>query len=164
MYCSYYGVMVGVIVFIGDLWCWLFELGMFGIVHFWGLYFYWFAFHSTTEDEEMICVFVYLWDVFMVEGFYMVAAILFEIVVGINGIFVLLSGYFVGVCEICDEYGIMFIVDEVMAGFGRCGEWFVVDYWCVVFDFIMFVKGVNSGYFLFGGVVIFECVVVSFAE
>ena len=38
------------------------------------------------------------------------------------------------------------IADEVMAGFGRCGEWFAVDHWDVTPDLISFAKGVNSGY------------------
>ena len=38
------------------------------------------------------------------------------------------------------------IADEVMAGFGRCGEWFAVDHWDVTPDLICFAKGVNSGY------------------
>ena len=44
------------------------------------------------------------------------------------------------------------IADEVMAGFGRCGEWFAVDHWGVTPDLITFAKGVNSGYVPLGGV------------
>jgi len=44
--------------------------------------------------------------------------------------------------------------DEVMAGFGRCGEWFAVDKWKVVPDLICFAKGVNSGYIPLGGVIL----------
>ncbi len=53
---------------------------------------------------------------------------------------------------ICDEFGIVMIADEVMAGFGRCGEWFAVDHWGVTPDLITFAKGVNSGYVPLGGV------------
>ena len=55
---------------------------------------------------------------------------------------------------ICDEFGIVLIADEVMAGFGRCGEWFAMDRWGVRPDLITFAKGVNSGYLPLGGVVI----------
>ena len=48
----------------------------------------------------------------------------------------------------------MLIADEVMAGFGRCGEWFAVDHWGVTPDLITFAKGVNSGYVPLGGVII----------
>ncbi|MCB0972834.1 MAG: aminotransferase class III-fold pyridoxal phosphate-dependent enzyme, partial [Acidimicrobiales bacterium] len=42
--------------------------------------------------------------------------------------------------------GIVLIADEVMAGFGRCGEWFSIQHWDVEPDLICFAKGVNSGY------------------
>ena len=82
-----------------------------------------------------------------------VAAIVLETVVGTNGILVPPDGYLAGVRELCDRHGIVMICDEVMAGFGRCGEWFAVDRWGVVPDLIAFAKGVNSGYVPLGGVV-----------
>jgi len=60
-----------------------------------------------------------------------IVVIVFEIIFGIVGIMVLLLGYLVGVCDICDCYGIIWIVDEVMVGFGCIGVWFVVDYFVV---------------------------------
>lgn len=89
----------------------------------------------------------------MVEGPWTVAAIVLETVVGTNGILVPPAGYLQGVREICDEHGILLIADEVMAGFGRCGEWFAIDRWSVAPDLITFAKGVNSGYLPLGGVV-----------
>jgi len=65
---------------------------------------------------------------------------------------------------ICDEFGIMMIADEVMAGFGRCGEWFAVDHWGVTPDLITFAKGVNSGYVPLGGVIMSDRVAATFAE
>ena len=81
-----------------------------------------------------------------------IAAIVLETVVGTNGILVPPDGYLQGVRELCDEHGIVMIADEVMAGFGRCGEWFAVDHWDVAPDLICFAKGVNSGYVPLGGV------------
>jgi taurine--2-oxoglutarate transaminase len=63
-------------------------------------------------------------------------------------------GYLAGVRELCDKYGIVFILDEVMAGFGRTGEWFAADHFGVVPDLMTFAKGVNSGYVPLGGVAI----------
>lgn len=57
---------------------------------------------------------------------------------------------------LCDEFGIVYIADEVMVGFGRVGEWFAVDAFGVAPDLITFAKGVNSGYVPLGGVVIAE--------
>ena len=82
----------------------------------------------------------------LLEGPHTVAAIILETVVGTNGILVPPDGYLAGVRELCDRHGIAMICDEVMAGFGRCGEWFAVDRWGVVPDLITFAKGVNSGY------------------
>jgi taurine--2-oxoglutarate transaminase len=56
------------------------------------------------------------------------------------------------------------ICDEVMCGFGRCGEWFAVDHWNVTPDLICFAKGVNSGYVPLGGVIISDRIADSFRE
>ena len=82
--------------------------------------------------------------------------------VGTNGILVPPDGYLAGVRQICDEYGIIFIADEVMAGFGRCGEWFAVDRWGVEPDLITFAKGGQPGYVPLGGVIISDAVAARF--
>jgi taurine--2-oxoglutarate transaminase len=75
-------------------------------------------------------------------------------VVGTNGILVPPDGYLAGVRDLCTKHGIVMVCDEVMAGFGRCGEWFAVNRWNVTPDLITFAKGVNSGYVPLGGVII----------
>ena len=98
----------------------------------------------------------------MVEGAQTIAAIILETVVGTNGILVPPPGYLAGVRAICDEFGIMMIADEVMAGFARAGEWFAVDHWGVTPDLIAFAKGVNSGYVPLGGVLISDPIAATF--
>jgi taurine--2-oxoglutarate transaminase len=66
--------------------------------------------------------------------------------------------------ELCDRYGIVFIADEVMAGFGRAGRWFAVEHGDVVPDLLTFAKGVNSGYVPLGGIAISERIYRTFAE
>ena len=122
------------------------------MVKFWGPYPYRSAFHATDDAEECERALAHLADVLMVEGAHNVAAIVLETVVGTNGILVPPDGYLQGVRDLCDEHGIVMIADEVMAGFGRCGEWFAVDHWDVAPDLICFAKGVNSGYVPLGGV------------
>jgi len=100
----------------------------------------------------------------MVEGAHTVAAIILEPVVGTNGILVPPDGYLAGVRNICDEFGIVLIADEVMSGFARCGEWFAVDHWGVTPDLITFAKGVNSGYVPLGGVIISDEIAETFAH
>jgi taurine--2-oxoglutarate transaminase len=134
------------------------------VVHFWGPYPYRSAFHSTDEAQEGERALRHLRDTIVFEGPGTIAAVLLETVVGTNGILIPPPGYLAGVREICDEYGIVFIADEVMAGFGRCGEWFAVDRWGVTPDLITFAKGVNSGYLPLGGVIISDPIAETFRE
>ena len=71
-------------------------------------------------------------------------------------------GYLPGVRALCDKYGILYIADEVMVGFGRVGEWFAFQAFDVVPDLITFAKGVNSGYVPLGGVVISDAIASRF--
>ena len=87
-----------------------------------------------------------------------------ESIPGTAGILVPPDGYLAGVRDICDRHGIVYIADEVMAGFGRAGEWFAVDKWSVTPDLIAFAKGSNSGYVPLGGVIISERIAATFAE
>lgn len=162
-YRSYHGATAGAITLTGDPRRWASEPSAPGVVHFWGPYLYRSAFHAEDEEQERDRALQHVRDTLMVEGPHTVAAILLETVVGTNGILVPPDGYLQGVREICDEHGILLIADEVMAGFGRCGEWFAVDRWGVTPDLITFAKGVNSGYVPLGGVVLSDAVRASFA-
>ena len=164
MYRSYHGATAGAISLTGDPRRWANEPGIPGAVKFWGPYPYRSAFHSESAQQECERALSHLEDVLMVEGPHTVAAIALESVVGTNGILVPPDGYLAGVREICDRFGIVMICDEVMAGFGRCGEWFAVDHWQVTPDLICFAKGVNSGYLPLGGVVISRTIAETFAE
>jgi taurine---2-oxoglutarate transaminase len=163
-YRSYHGATAGAIALTGDPRRWASEPGEPGIIHYWGPYSYRSPFHSTTEQEESDRALAHLRDLLMVEGSHTVAAIILETVVGTNGILVPPPGYLAGVRALCDEFDIMMIADEVMAGFGRCGEWFAVDRWGVTPDLITFAKGVNSGYVPLGGVIISEPIAATFAD
>jgi taurine--2-oxoglutarate transaminase len=163
-YRSYHGATAGAIALTGDPRRWPSEPGMSGVVRYWGPYPYRSAFHAADEQEECERALAHLRDLVMVEGASTIAAIILEPVVGTNGILVPPEGYLEGVRRLCDEYGILLIADEVMAGFGRCGEWFAVDRWQVTPDLITFAKGVNSGYVPLGGVVISDEVAATFAD
>ncbi len=163
-YRSYHGATAGAIAMTGDPRRWASEPGMPGVVRYWGPYPYRSAFHAESEAQESERALQHLRDIIAVEGPQTVAAIILETVVGTNGILVPPPGYLEGVRAICDEFGIMMIADEVMAGFGRCGEWFAVDHWGVTPDLIAFAKGVNSGYVPLGGVIMSDRVAATFAE
>ena len=51
------------------------------------------------------------------------------------------------------RHGIVLILDEVMAGFGRTGRWFACDHWDVVPDILTVAKGINSGYVPLGAMI-----------
>jgi taurine--2-oxoglutarate transaminase len=87
-----------------------------------------------------------------------------ETVPGTAGIMPPPPGYLAGVRELCDEFGIVYIADEVMCGFGRTGDWFAVDRWRVAPDLITFAKGVNSGYVPLGGVIVSQPIVATFDD
>jgi adenosylmethionine-8-amino-7-oxononanoate aminotransferase len=62
--------------------------------------------------------------------------------------------YFKIIRQICDKYDILFIDDEVMAGFGRTGSMFAIDDYGVVPDMICVAKGMSAGYVPLGGVIV----------
>ena len=163
-YRSYHGATGGSIALTGDPRRWASESYVTSVVHFWGPYPYRSPFHSTDELQESARALQHLEDTIMVEGPGTIAAIILESVVGTNGILVPPPGYLAGVRALCDRHGIVFIADEVMSGFARCGEWFAVDHWGVIPDLICFAKGVNSGYLPLGGVIISDRIAAHFAD
>jgi taurine--2-oxoglutarate transaminase len=163
-YRSYHGSTAGAIALTGDPRRWQNETGASGAVKFWGPYPYRSPFHSNSEQQECQRALQHLEEVLMVEGPQTVAMIALETVVGTNGILVPPDGYLQGVREICNKHGIVMMCDEVMAGFGRCGEWFAVNKWNVTPDLICFAKGVNSGYIPLGGVVISQKIADTFRD
>ena len=94
----------------------------------------------------------YLDEVITLEGPQTIAAFILETVTGTNGILVPPDGYMQGVRALCDKHGILMIADEVMAGFGRTGEWFAINHWHVVPDLMTMAKGLTSAYVQLGAV------------
>lgn len=135
-----------------------------GHVHFFGPYLYRSEFWAESEEQEGERALRHLESVIRHEGPETIAAILLESIPGTAGIMVPPGGYLAGVRELCDRYGIKLIADEVMAGFGRAGEWFAFQGQGVTPDLITFAKGVNSGYVPLGGVVISKEIAEVFDE
>jgi taurine---2-oxoglutarate transaminase len=88
------------------------------------------------------------------EGPETVAAVLLEGVVGANGVLVPPAGYFRRIRQICDRFGVLYIDDEVLSGFGRTGRWFAVDHDGVAPDLLTCAKGLTGGYAPGGAVVL----------
>lgn len=163
-YRSYHGSTSTAISMTGDPRRWANEPSDGSVAHFFGPYAYRSAFHATSEEEECARALQHLEQVIVLEGASTIAAIIIETVVGTNGILVPPPGYLQGVRELCDRFGIVYIADEVMAGFGRTGHWFAVDAFGVTPDLITFAKGVNSGYVPLGGVIISDEIAATFDE
>lgn len=125
-----------------------------GHVHFFNPYLYRSEFWAHNEQEECERALHHLRRVIECEGPASIAAILLESIPGTAGILVPPQEYLKGIRALADEFGIVLILDEVMAGFGRTGSWLALDQFDVVPDLITFAKGVNSGYVPAGGVMI----------
>jgi adenosylmethionine-8-amino-7-oxononanoate aminotransferase len=86
------------------------------------------------------------------EGPETVAAFIAEPIQGVGGVIVPPDDYFPRIREICDQYDVLFLSDEVITGFGRTGKWFGLEHWDVEPDIMQFAKGVTSGYMPLGGI------------
>ncbi|MEV6309344.1 aspartate aminotransferase family protein [Streptomyces sp. NPDC051840] len=153
-YRSYHGATATAINLTGDPRRWPSDTGAAGVVRFWAPFLYRSPFYAQTEAEECARALQHLEDTIAFEGPSTVAAIILETIPGTAGIMTPPPGYLAGVREICDRYGIVLVLDEVMAGFGRTGKWFAAERDGVVPDLMTFAKGVNSGYVPLGGVAI----------
>lgn len=74
-----------------------------------------------------------------------VAAVLLESVQGEGGVNPATAEYFEGVRRLCDERGVLFIVDEIQTGLGRTGEWFGFEHFGVEPDVVTMAKGLGNG-------------------
>ena len=133
-----------------------------GHVHFFGPFAYRSAFWSESPEQETARALEHLEAVINAEGPQAIACIVIESVVGTGGVLVPPPGYLQGVRALCDKHGIVWIADEVMAGFGRTGKWFAFEHFDAVPDLIVFAKGVNSGYVPLGGVIISDAIAATF--
>ena len=135
-----------------------------GHVHFWGPYLYRTSFWATNEAEECARALEHLEQTIIFEGSKTIAAILIESIPGTAGVLVPPKGYLEGIRALCDKYEILWIADEVMAGFGRAGKWFAFQHANAMPDLIVFAKGVTSGYVPLGGVVISKKIAETFND
>lgn len=163
-YRSYHGSTAAAINLTGDPRRWASDSGSAGVVHFWAPFLYRSPFYAENEAQECERALAHLESTLAYEGPQTIAAIILETIPGTAGIMTPPPGYLQGVRELCDRYGIVFILDEVMAGFGRAGTWFAADHYDVVPDLMTCAKGVNSGYVPLGGVAISGKIAETFAE
>ncbi|MET9367785.1 aspartate aminotransferase family protein [Streptomyces griseoflavus] len=163
-YRSYHGGTQQAVNVTGDPRRWASDSGTAGVVRFWAPFLYRSRFHAETEEQECARALEHLETTIAFEGPSTIAAIILETIPGTAGIMPPPAGYLAGVRALCDTYGIVLVLDEVMAGFGRTGTWFAADLYDVVPDLMTFAKGVNSGYVPLGGVAVSGAVAETFAK
>ncbi|GIS89024.1 MAG: hypothetical protein CM1200mP18_17340 [Gammaproteobacteria bacterium] len=86
------------------------------------------------------------------EGADTVAMFIAEPVQGAGGVIVPQEDYFKRIREICDQYEVLLVADEVITGFGRTGKMFGLEHWGIEPDLMQFAKAITSGYFPLGGI------------
>lgn len=126
-----------------------------GVVHFFDPYCYRCSFGKSYPQCGLECA-EHLREIILYEGPDTVAAIFIEPVNGTNGVFLPPKEYLPRIREICDEFDILMVADEVMTGWGRTGKWFGVDNWNVVPDMMTMAKGLTQAYVPLGAVVVNE--------
>jgi putrescine---pyruvate transaminase len=81
-----------------------------------------------------------------------VAAFFCEPVIGAGGVYPPPAGYLKAAREVCRDTGVLFVADEVITGFGRCGSWFASSRFSLDPDIVTCAKGITSGYLPMGAV------------
>jgi taurine---2-oxoglutarate transaminase len=154
-YTSYHGATYGAVSLSSGRRRWKNEPGIPGVVRMLDPYTY--RCPAGHPDPCPVCSGgPHLRDIIEMEGPETIAAVIMEPITGTAGMIFPPDGYLQSIREVCDEYGILLILDEVMVGFGRTGEWFASNHWDVVPDIMTLAKGINSGYVPLGAMVVNE--------
>jgi adenosylmethionine-8-amino-7-oxononanoate aminotransferase len=119
---------------------------------------------EETEEEFTAFLLEDLESAIVQAGPDTVAVVFMEPVQNAGGAFTPPAGYFQGVREICDRYGILLCADEVITGFGRLGEWFGSIKYDIRPDLITSAKGLSSAYAAIGAVIAADHVIEPFMD
>lgn len=153
-YRSYHGSTFGAGNLTGEPRRYPLEPGIPGFVKFFDPYIYREPIKFESEKQAADYYVAKLREQIIYENPDSVAAIVMETVTGSNGVIIPPEGYLQGVRKMCDEFGIMMICDEVMAGWGRTGKMFAFENFGIKPDIVSFAKGVTCGYVQLGGVAV----------
>ncbi len=129
----------------------MFEPRVPGFVHIESPYPYRFV-NKTPGVSDGVAAANLLEEAILREGPETVAAFIAEPVQGAGGVIPPQDDYFARVREICDQYEVLLIADEVITGFGRTGRWFGLEHYGIEPDIISFAKAITSGYVPLGGI------------
>ncbi len=163
-YRSYHGSTFGAGNLTGEPRRFALEPGIPGFVKFFDPYLYRESIPFASEEEASAYYVGKLREQIVYENPDSVAAIVLETVTSSNGVIIPPRGYLPGVRQICDEFGIVLICDEVMAGFGRTGKMFGFEHFGIKPDLVTFAKGVTCGYVQLGGVAVAKNIAAYFDD
>ena len=134
------------------------------IVHVENPYFYRCPWYSDTPEQSGERAVANLRNTILYEGPQNIAAVLMEGESGTSGCIKYPPYYLKKVKELCEEFDILFIADEVMSGFGRTGKWFGVDNHEITPDIMCFAKGLTAGYIPMGGMITTDTIAKAFND
>jgi adenosylmethionine-8-amino-7-oxononanoate aminotransferase len=120
-------------------------------------------FGLAGEEGDIMCA-RYIEQEILAQGPETVAAVIGEPISASNGTHVPSMAYWKLVREICDKYGVLLIMDEVINGFGRTGKMFAAEHFGVVPDLMTIAKGLSSGYAPIGAVLVRPSVFEEFKQ
>lgn len=150
---SFHGATYGAMSITGDPRRLPNEPGIPGIVRVWDPYCYRCFFDKKYPECKVFCA-DQIREVIEVEGPKLIAAIVVEPITGSNCRIIPPDGYMQRLRQICDEYQILLIADEVMTGFARTGKMFCCEHWNVVPDIMTLAKGINNAALPLGATVV----------
>ena len=163
-YRSYHGSTFGAGNLTGEPRRYPLEPGIPGFVKFFDPYIYREPIEFANEEAATAYYLAKLEEQINYEGPGSIAAIVMETITGSNGVLIPPAGYLPGVRALCDKYGILMILDEVMTGWCRTGKMFAFEHYGIKPDMVTFAKGVTCGYVPLGGVVVSRAIAESFND
>lgn len=124
--------------------------------------YYFFGMKDLDETTKLSLSLEYVERVIHLEGKTNIAAFIFEGESGSSGCLHYPKGYLKGVKALCEKYGILFIADEVMSGFGRTGKWFGFENHDIVPDLVCMAKGLTASYLPLGCLMVSDTIAEKF--
>lgn len=124
--------------------------------------YYFFGMKDLDDATKLNLSLEYVERVIHFEGKANIAAFIFEGESGSSGCLHYPKGYLKGIKALCEKYGILFIADEVMSGFGRTGKWFGFENHDIIPDMVCMAKGLTSSYLPLGCLMVSDKIAAKF--
>ncbi|OAZ04735.1 aminotransferase class III-fold pyridoxal phosphate-dependent enzyme [Flavobacterium succinicans] len=124
--------------------------------------YYFFGMKELDEATKLQLSLEYVERIIHFEGKTNIAAFIFEGESGSSGCLHYPKGYLKGIKSLCEKYGILFIADEVMSGFGRTGKWFGFENHDIIPDMVCMAKGLTSSYLPLGCLMVSDTIAEKF--